>query len=88
METKKEKYVCKFEYCLVENNIKKLFDSRSKINEHFAAAIIAEAFGFDSAKHGTDKGTPDWLFDEKEWFEITLISDSKRHDNLIQRIKL
>ncbi len=74
-------------YKFTEKNIGKLFDSRSKFSEYFASAILKEAFDFNSVRHGNDLDEPDLLFDETEWFEISLICDSKKRNNLVQRIK-
>ena len=57
-----------------------------KFNESFAATVIKEALLFQTYRHGNDLDEPDFIFDEKEWFEIALICDSKKKNNLIQRI--
>ena len=72
-------------YKFTEKNIDNLFVK--KINEDFAELILRESFGFKTSIHGNDEDEPDLLFDEKEWFEITLICDSKKRNNLVQRIK-
>ena len=56
-------------------------------NEPFCANVLKSLFSFDSVKHGNDADEPDLFFDDKELFEVALISDKKKHGNLIQRIK-
>lgn len=55
-------------------------------NEKFAASAIKSIFGYSACNHGNDADVPDYLFDEKEWFEISLICDSRKRNNLVQRI--
>ena len=66
------------------NNFNHFFEK--SFNENFAASAIKSIFGYSSYIHGNDVDKPDFLFDENEQFEIALICDTKKRDNLVQRI--
>ena len=68
-------------YC---ENFEHFFEKR--VNEEFAAKVLQSVFRFQSVKHGQDGTEADLIFDEEYAFEITLICDKKKHNNLIQRV--
>ena len=67
-------------YCA---NFEHFFEKR--VNENFAATILQNVFGFQTVRHGHDGTEADLIFDKKNAFEITLVCDRKKHNNLIQR---
>ena len=68
-------------YC---GNFEHFFEKR--VNEEFANNVIQDVFSFQSVRHGKDGLEADLIFDEEHAFEITLICDKKKHNNLIQRL--
>ncbi len=56
------------------------------VSEKFAQKVLQQVFDFHSVRHGEHGTEADLIFDEKEAFEITLISDKKKHGNFVQRI--
>ena len=57
-----------------------------QVNEEFAANVIQDILSFRTLRHGKDGSEADLIFDEEHAFEVTLICDKKKHNNLIQRL--
>ena len=76
--------MCIYRFELQSKNFNNFFNH--KFNENFASTILKHVFGYSLCNHGNDLNEPDLLFDGKEWFEIALICDSKKRNNLVQRI--
>ena len=68
-------------YC---GNFEHFFEKR--VNEEFANNVLQDVFSFQTVRHGKDGLEADLIFDEEHAFEITLVCDKKKHNNLIQRL--
>lgn len=84
MSTGKDVNMLEIPFSVVSKNFEEFFNKN--INEYFAEQVIKKIFNFNSCKHGQDGTEADLIFDKEHAFEITLICDKKKHNNLIQRI--
>ena len=66
-------------------NFENFFSKR--FNEDFCARVLKRVFNFSAVRHGNDLNEPDLICDDRELFEVVLISDKKKHGNLIQRMQ-
>lgn len=67
-------------------NFEHFFEKR--VNEEFATIVLQKIFQFQTVRHGQDGIEADLIFNEKHAFEITLICNKKKHNNLIQRFQI
>ena len=82
LQEKKE--VVEIPFCGETKNFEHFFEKR--VNEEFAAKVLQSVFRFQMVRHGKDGTEADLIFDEEYAFEITLVCDKKKHNNLIQRL--
>lgn len=85
MQVHEEKDTLEIPFSVACGNFEHFF--KKQINEEFVAKVLQNVFRFHSVRRGQDGIEPDLIFDEKHAFEITLICDKKKHNNLIQRIQ-
>lgn len=82
---REDKCIYEFYFQAEAKNFEKIFNKQT--NEAFAAKVLQNVFSFQTVRHGIHGKEADLIFDENESFEITLICDKQKRDNLIQRIQ-